>query len=100
MLGICMGFTDAVCDGVLATEGVFVGTTIGVPLLEGSLGEDRSTTVVGVVRPDPGEAGGADDSARDILNCETLDGFGCGALEGPHRGISDVAGATSFERTV
>lgn len=84
--GICIGRGSAdFCEGP-GNRGFLVGTGTGIPSDEGSFGEDLSIVVSGVERLDPGEEGalevGVEDTVKEFLNCETLDGFEAVA-EGP-----------------
>lgn len=78
MPGICTDDFEGPCEGPNPLY-VLVGTAMGVP--DGIFGDDRAVVVIGVDKLDPGDKGerGVAGSPKDILNCETLEGFGFGA---------------------
>ena len=97
MLGICIGrFSADFCEGP-GNRGLLVGTGTSITSDGGSFGEDLSIVVSGVERLDPGEEGalevGVEDTVKECLNCETLDGFEAG-VEGTAEGPDGVCAPT------
>ena len=94
MPGICAErFAGAFREGI-ATWDVLTGTEIGIPAIEETLGDDRSIVLTGVARSESGDEGerSVEGSVRDILNCDTFDGFVLEAAEDPElSGVRDIA---------
>lgn len=90
--GVCGGRGGGVPHDAPGMRDIFVGTAMGVPLRELILGDDRSTLLVGVDTPEPGDAGtrGGVCVPSDILNCDTLETLGFGGAVASTGGSSEL----------